>query len=147
MCCLTSDLVICKFSKSMVIHDTEYPYWDQVSLNNINPTQPFATEKHTKKRIPDSCIFVWCPTMVPIRIWNNILKHYSLYALFQLYQWVCCLCWKWMDFALSRVTLSAASSLQSLVRLSVFKFNSKIQNCFYNAVADTTVTAVIHTGS
>ena len=25
--------------KSMVIHDTECPYWDQVSLNNTNPTQ------------------------------------------------------------------------------------------------------------
>ena len=31
-----SDLVICKFRKSMVIHDTECPYWDQVSLNNPN---------------------------------------------------------------------------------------------------------------
>ena len=25
------------FIKSMVIHDTEYPYWDQVSLNNTKP--------------------------------------------------------------------------------------------------------------
>ena len=25
---------------SMVIHDTEYPYWDQVSLNNTNQTKP-----------------------------------------------------------------------------------------------------------
>ena len=37
MCGLMSDLVICKFRKSMVIHDTECPYRDQVSLNNINP--------------------------------------------------------------------------------------------------------------
>ena len=31
---LMSDMVTCKFRKSMVIHDTECPYWDQVSLNN-----------------------------------------------------------------------------------------------------------------
>ena len=30
-----SELVIYKFRKSMVMHDTECPYWDQVSLNNI----------------------------------------------------------------------------------------------------------------
>ena len=34
---LMSDLVICKFRKSMVVHDSECPYWDQVSLNNSNP--------------------------------------------------------------------------------------------------------------
>ena len=38
MCGLMSNLVICKFRKSMVIHDTECPYWDQVSLNNTNQT-------------------------------------------------------------------------------------------------------------
>ena len=38
ICGLTSDLVIRKFRKSMVIHDTKYPYWDQVSLNNTNQT-------------------------------------------------------------------------------------------------------------
>ena len=31
MCGLMSDLVICKFRKSMAIHDTGCPYWDQVS--------------------------------------------------------------------------------------------------------------------
>ena len=36
MCGLVSDLGICKFWKSMVIHDAECPYWDQVSLNNTN---------------------------------------------------------------------------------------------------------------
>ena len=30
MCGLMSDLLICKFVKSMAIHDTECPYWDQV---------------------------------------------------------------------------------------------------------------------
>ena len=28
--------------KSMVIHDTECPYWDQVSLNNTNQTKPYV---------------------------------------------------------------------------------------------------------
>ena len=28
------------FIKNMVIHDIECPYWDQMSLNNTNPTQP-----------------------------------------------------------------------------------------------------------
>ena len=40
MCSLMSDLMISKFRKTMVIHDTECPYWDQVSLNNTNPTKP-----------------------------------------------------------------------------------------------------------
>ena len=39
MCDLMSDLVICKVRKSVVIHDTECPYWDQVSFNNTQ-TQP-----------------------------------------------------------------------------------------------------------
>ena len=38
MCDLVSDLVICKFRKSMGVHDTECPYWDQVSLNNSKAT-------------------------------------------------------------------------------------------------------------
>ena len=38
MCGLMSELVICKFRKSMVIHDTECPYCDKVSLNNTNQT-------------------------------------------------------------------------------------------------------------
>ena len=37
LCGVMSDLVICKFKKSMAVHDTECPYWDQVSLNNPNP--------------------------------------------------------------------------------------------------------------
>ena len=39
MCGLMSDLLICKLIKSMAIHDTECPYWDQVSLNNTNETK------------------------------------------------------------------------------------------------------------
>ena len=36
---LVSDLVICKIIwKRMVIHDTECPYWNQVSLNNSLPS-------------------------------------------------------------------------------------------------------------
>ena len=37
VCGLTSELMICKFSRSIVIHDTECPYCDQLSLNNPNP--------------------------------------------------------------------------------------------------------------
>ena len=40
MCGLMSGLVICKFGKIMVMHDTECLYWDQVSLNNTNQTKP-----------------------------------------------------------------------------------------------------------
>ena len=38
MCDLMSDLIwsISKYRKSMVIYDTECPYWDQVSVNNTN---------------------------------------------------------------------------------------------------------------
>ena len=42
ICGLMSDMVICKFWKSMVMHDTECPYWDQVSLNNTNQTSGVA---------------------------------------------------------------------------------------------------------
>ena len=38
ICGWMSARVICKVRKSMVIHDTECPYWDQVSLNNTNQT-------------------------------------------------------------------------------------------------------------
>ena len=39
-----SDVVIYKFRKSMIIHDTECSYWDQVSLNNTNLTKPNQTQ-------------------------------------------------------------------------------------------------------
>ena len=34
MCGLMSDLLICMFIKRMVIHDTECPFWDKVSLTH-----------------------------------------------------------------------------------------------------------------
>ena len=37
-CGLALDLMIFKLRKSMVIHDTKCPCWDQVSLNNPNPS-------------------------------------------------------------------------------------------------------------
>ena len=50
---LMSDLVICKFRKSMGIHDTECPSWDQVSLNNTNQTKPpFLTSCLSPENIP-----------------------------------------------------------------------------------------------
>ena len=48
MCGMMSHLVICKFRKSMVIHDTECPYWDQVSLNNTNPVSMFQVFSNDK---------------------------------------------------------------------------------------------------
>ena len=44
MCGLMSDLVICKFTNSMVIHGTECSYWDQLSLCNTNQTKPNQTK-------------------------------------------------------------------------------------------------------
>ena len=37
--CVAWCLMICKFRKSVVIHDTECPYWDHTSLNNTNQNQ------------------------------------------------------------------------------------------------------------
>ena len=33
------------FIKNMVMHDIEYPYWDQMSLNNANQTKPMIMYK------------------------------------------------------------------------------------------------------
>ena len=43
---LMSDLMICKYNieKSMIIHDTECPYRDQVSLSNTKQTMPLMRE-------------------------------------------------------------------------------------------------------
>ena len=42
--------------KSMVIHDTECPYWDQVSLNNTNQTKPV----------------LYCRAFWHMRLWVNV---------------------------------------------------------------------------
>ena len=44
-CGLMSDLVVCKFRKSMVIHDTECHYWDQLLFKNTNQAYT-ACETH-----------------------------------------------------------------------------------------------------
>ena len=46
MCGLIPDLVISNFIKNMVIHDTECPYWDQVSLNNTKPNHYYYYYYH-----------------------------------------------------------------------------------------------------
>ena len=53
-----SDLVICKFRKSVVIHDTKCPYWDQASLNNKNQTKYMypCTLGGDKVSVNDPCI-------------------------------------------------------------------------------------------
>ena len=46
--------LICWFAlafKSMVIHDTECPYWDQVSLNNTNQTKPSLESRCSNREI------------------------------------------------------------------------------------------------
>ena len=53
MCGLMSDLVICKFRESMVIYDTECPYWFQMSLNNTNQTKP------SSNLVLAWCLFNW----------------------------------------------------------------------------------------
>ena len=63
--------------KSMVIHDTECPYWDQVSLNNTNQTKPntlYTLNIYTKytpeiavKKIFDGkeiCACVFCNLLI-----------------------------------------------------------------------------------
>ena len=44
MCGLMSDLVICKFGTSIVIHDTKCPFWDKVSQNNTNQTHTHSND-------------------------------------------------------------------------------------------------------
>ena len=36
MCGLVSQHVICKLKEYVVVYDTEWSYWGEVSLNNIN---------------------------------------------------------------------------------------------------------------
>ena len=69
MCGLMSDLVICKFKKSMVIHDTKCPYWDQVSLNNT-----------IQSRAYDSClsqaysVIVWYMLAIIMHFYDASMK-------------------------------------------------------------------------
>ena len=57
-----SDLLICKFRKSMAIRDTKYPYWEQVSLNNTNSfSTPFSS----------------CMWHIIYIIWNNRLTFHN----------------------------------------------------------------------
>ena len=59
-----SDLMMCKFRKRMVIHDTKCPSWDQVSWNNTNPTQPL---------LPAQMIW-WCMLLIHLK-WTKSVKH------------------------------------------------------------------------
>ena len=61
-CGLMSDLVICKFRKSIIIHDTECRYWDQVSLNNkplINVCNTESWGKQSSTTIDAICSHDW----------------------------------------------------------------------------------------
>ena len=82
MCGLMSDLVICKFRKSMVIHDAECPHWDQVSLDNTNqPTtmwQNYTTTYIIASQPPlrEYCslhsLFTSCITLCPVSISQHL---------------------------------------------------------------------------
>ena len=66
MCGLMSDLVICKFWKSMVMHDTECPHWDQVSLSNTNPNPSYQI--HPKSQgVSDTFSINWYHEMYTIK--------------------------------------------------------------------------------
>ena len=54
--------------KSMVIHDTECPYWDQVSLNNTNQPTFMQRSVYFEKLLCRGSLlstlpFVWCQTI------------------------------------------------------------------------------------
>ena len=68
-CGLLSDLMICKFRKSMVRHDTKCPYWGQVSLNNTNQTRPNPFQ--TKARLTHTYI----PSVLPYSEWVAPILH------------------------------------------------------------------------
>ena len=51
-CGKMSDLVICKFRKCMVIHDTQCPHWDQVSLKGRIVQPPKTGLKCTSAAAP-----------------------------------------------------------------------------------------------
>ena len=64
------DPVICKFKKSIVKHDTECPYWDQVSYNNtFNQTKPSYSDKlysqHLSSTLPAHSLKWWCYLFYP----------------------------------------------------------------------------------
>ena len=64
---LMSDLVICRFTKSMVRHDTECPYWDQVSLNNTKPNQSLLycnIDKEKVVSVTTQCRSYWTITWI-----------------------------------------------------------------------------------
>ena len=54
----------------MVIHDTEYPYRDQVSLNNTNQTKPTMSQE---KIYTSACIFQH-EMLGCVAIWGNVPK-------------------------------------------------------------------------
>ena len=57
--------------KSMIIHDTECPYWDQVSLNNTNQTKPNVSQPAT----PGYCSFL---SITNIQGSNYLLIEYKI---------------------------------------------------------------------
>ena len=110
---LMSDLVICKPKKSMAIHDTEYPYWVQVSLNNWN-SKFRRIVIHIKLKCVDvsgqwptrSTSLRWCRCRGPVQSWysggglswlqSHRTIHHSRYGnIGHVWGAVEFLCWRW----------------------------------------------------
>ena len=79
LCGLTSNLVICMFRKSMVIHDIKFSYWDQVSSNNTNQTKPIHNAHNAvwKQSMKQQCI--WGILQCVFEICNVIWEIWSTY--------------------------------------------------------------------
>ena len=77
MCGLMSDLVICNHRKEMVMHDTECPYCDQVSLNNTKlklKLTPITLKQQTHiDRLHDFSVL--CASHVHCTIYNLTIPY------------------------------------------------------------------------
>ena len=93
MCGLMSDLVICKFRKNMIIHDSECPYRDQVSLKNTNQTSDISSQSLSPN-------FVTLHHTVTHNL-NKYLVFFKQCALDRLYFSVCGHTMLWIHFDIS----------------------------------------------
>ena len=99
ICGLMSDLVICNFRKSMVIHDTECPYWNQVSLNNTNQTKPVRWSLQLEQPYH----LCW------LKLLTMVCQHYYVYCQLLLSSWssYCLVLLSSIVFSLSSVLIEA----------------------------------------
>ena len=82
MCGLMFDLVFCNFRKSTVIHDTECPYLDQVSLSKTKPNQnqTIPTFFGNAHLIPDGLVVrIWRSHRHGWGFWEPLWRNWSLW--------------------------------------------------------------------